>query len=64
MVNAGCKSIMSKVALVTGSTSGIGKAIAKKFCANGYDVAVTGFASDEEIAQLLTELRAFKTKVE
>ncbi len=55
---------MSKVALVTGSTSGIGKAIAKKFCANGYDVAVTGFATDEEIALLLTELRAFNTKVE
>jgi len=55
---------MSKVALVTGSTSGIGKAIAKKFCSQGFDVAITGFATDEEIAQLLVELRAYNTKVQ
>jgi 3-oxoacyl-ACP reductase-like protein len=66
-VRVGCKDnrvFMSKVALVTGSTSGIGKAIAKKFCSQGFDVAITGFATDEEIAQLLVELRAYNTKVQ
>jgi len=33
---------MSKVALVTGFTSEIGKVIAKKFCSQGYNVAITG----------------------
>ena len=30
------------IALVTGATSGFGKAIAEKFAANGYDVIITG----------------------
>src|ERR1700730_17064917 len=33
---------MSKIVLITGATSGFGKACAQKFAANGYDVIITG----------------------
>src|ERR1700730_4590678 len=33
---------MSKIALITGATSGFGKACAEKFSANGYDLIITG----------------------
>jgi len=33
---------MNKIALITGSTSGFGKAIAGKFAANGYNIIITG----------------------
>ena len=34
--------IMNKVALITGSTRGIGRCIIDKFAKNGYNVVVTG----------------------
>jgi len=39
----------NKVALVTGSLSGIGLGIAHSLAAKGYNIILNGFASDEEI---------------
>jgi len=47
-----------KAILVTGSTSGIGQAIAKKFATLGYDVAVNGFEPEADIAVALVDIGA------
>ena len=47
-----------KTALVTGSTSGIGKAIAAALAAEGAAVTINGFGEEAEIASQLDELRA------
>ncbi|XP_077998869.1 D-beta-hydroxybutyrate dehydrogenase-like [Glandiceps talaboti] len=45
-----------RVVLVTGSTSGIGLAIAKVFAESGYSIIVTGFGDDQLIQSILSEL--------
>lgn len=45
-----------RVALVTGSTSGIGLSIASKFAAMGYDVAINSFEPEAEIRAALQTL--------
>ena len=45
-----------KVAVVTGSTSGIGLEIARTFASNGYDVALSGLCKTEDV-------RAIESKV-
>lgn len=47
---------MNKIALITGATSGIGKASALKFAQNNYDVIITG-RRKEKLEQLAVEIK-------
>jgi NADP-dependent 3-hydroxy acid dehydrogenase YdfG len=53
---------MKKIALVTGATSGIGEACARKFAENGYNVIITG-RRVEVLDKLAVELRGAGTEV-
>ena len=46
---------MKKTALITGATSGIGEACARKFAEGGYNLIITG-RNAEKLAQLKAEL--------
>ena len=48
---------MNKIILITGATSGFGKAIAEKFAANGWNCIITGRRADrlDKIAENLSE---------
>ena len=52
------KSLCGKSALVTGSTSGLGKGIAEGLAAAGCNVVLTGFGDAAEIEALRTELES------
>lgn len=53
---------MRKIALITGATSGIGKACAIKFAQNNYDIIITG-RRKERLEELEKELRVFGADV-
>lgn len=54
---------MNKTVLITGATSGFGRAIAYKFAQNGYDLVITG-RRDERLNDIKTELeRQYAVKV-
>ncbi len=50
--------LKGKVALITGSSSGIGKAVAKLFATHGANIIVTSFSKKEEGNQTLKEIKA------
>ena len=47
-----------KCAIVTGSTSGIGLGIARRFAAHGANIMLNGFGDTAQVNQLMAELRA------
>ena len=53
---------MSKTILVTGATSGFGKAIAQLFAKNGYNVCITGRRA-ERLQEVKKELEGYGSKV-
>ena len=53
---------MKKIALVTGATSGIGEACARKFAENGYNVIITG-RKPEKVEAVAAELRDLGAEV-
>lgn len=52
-----------KVVLVTGSSSGIGKEIAKTFLQNGFFVVINGYNRENLLNKTLTELRCISKDV-
>jgi 3-hydroxybutyrate dehydrogenase len=57
-------SLAGRVALVTGSTSGIGLGVARALAGAGADVLLNGFGEQALIENLLAELRfQYKVKV-
>lgn len=53
---------MNKIALITGATSGIGKACARKFAEGGYNLVITG-RNDAKLQELKSDLET-RDKVE
>ncbi|MBE9477198.1 MAG: 3-hydroxybutyrate dehydrogenase [Proteobacteria bacterium] len=54
--------IQGRNAIITGSTSGIGRGIALKLAADGARIMINGFGEDTDIADLLAELEKLSGK--
>lgn len=55
-------SIMKKIIMVTGATAGFGRAIARRFASNGYDIIITG-RRKERLDEVEKDLAELKVKV-
>jgi 3-oxoacyl-[acyl-carrier protein] reductase len=55
---------MSRVALITGGSRGIGFGIAKKLAQEGINLAINGVREELDAASNLAELRTFGVRVE
>ena len=53
---------MKKIALISGATSGIGEACARKFAEGGYNLILTA-RRENKLAQIKQELESFGTEV-
>ena len=58
-----CDVSMKPVALITGGTRGIGLGIAKALAIDGIDLAINGVRPEEEVTEVLAELRHYGTTV-
>lgn len=56
------KLLQDKVAIITGASRGIGKAIALKFASEGANIAFTDLRDDENMSALVKELEAMGVK--
>lgn len=54
---------MTKTALITGGSRGIGLGIAKKLASEGYNLVINGMRPEDAVADVLTQLRAFGVEV-
>jgi 3-hydroxy acid dehydrogenase / malonic semialdehyde reductase len=54
--------MMNKIIMITGATSGFGRALANKFAQNGYNIIITG-RRKERLEEVEKELSAYKVKV-
>ncbi len=53
---------MSKVALITGATRGIGKQIALTFAKEGYNIAINYISENEDVENTKREIEKYKVK--
>lgn len=51
---------MKKVALVTGSSRGIGLGIVKELAMHGFDIAINGVRPEEDVQDVLQSIKASK----
>ena len=54
---------MTKTALITGGSRGIGLGIAEKLAADGFSLVINGMRPEEAVADVLAKLRAFGVEV-